>query len=454
MVQAGARVIVADVADDPCKARVAELKKLGGKADYCLVDVTSRQSIENLLAKSIDLAGRVHILVNCAGVNAGTNFLDATDADWDRILTINLRGVFQACQVFGRHMIEQGGGSIVNIGSVTSHLPLIAGVRLFGLEGGRAEPVAKHRPRFRPKRRARQRNLPGLLPGRTKPQTSYQGARGKHHEPHAHETFRRTRGVGRRIAASGIAQGRQFHHRCPHQRRRRIHRRVVVKNLPSMKVKRKKIFMSINPKEIIFTPENEPYLGRELLFHFDKVICSCLEENAKIAPKTHEIALTDLQESACQLIPQAISIALSIRELIRQGYLFGAFVLVRPLVERAVILLYLNEKPSEIEKWKSGWRYNEAPSLAKMIEYLESTMDNSITFKAHQVTATLNSILHGKPDSGICSLTPLSDSAVGHAPSKQLQSPDLCDEVCAHVIPWLVCVQCMMGAFFPELSSG
>jgi NAD(P)-dependent dehydrogenase (short-subunit alcohol dehydrogenase family) len=124
LAQAGAGVIVADVGDDACKARVTALEKLGGKADYCLVDVTSRQSIENMLAKSIEKAGRVHILVNCAGVNAGTNFLDATDADWDRILTINLRGVFQACQVFGKHMIDQGGGSIVNIGSVTSHLPL------------------------------------------------------------------------------------------------------------------------------------------------------------------------------------------------------------------------------------------------------------------------------------------------------------------------------------------
>ena len=124
LAQAGARVIVADVADDPCKARVAALEQVGGKADYCVVDVTSRKSIEELLAKAVGLAGRVHIMVNCAGVNAGTDFLDATDADWDRILTINLRGVFQSCQVFGRHMIEQGGGSIVNIGCVTSHLPL------------------------------------------------------------------------------------------------------------------------------------------------------------------------------------------------------------------------------------------------------------------------------------------------------------------------------------------
>ena len=57
-------------------------------------------------------------------MNAGTSFLDATDADWDRVLAINLRAVFQACQVFGRHMVKAGGGAIVNIGSVTSHLPL------------------------------------------------------------------------------------------------------------------------------------------------------------------------------------------------------------------------------------------------------------------------------------------------------------------------------------------
>jgi NAD(P)-dependent dehydrogenase (short-subunit alcohol dehydrogenase family) len=115
---------VADLTEDGCKARVEALQKLGGKASYCLVNVTSRESIEGLLATALKQTGRVDILVNSAGVNAGTPFLEATDADWDRILTINLKAVFQACQVFGRHMVEAGGGSIVNIGSVTSHLPL------------------------------------------------------------------------------------------------------------------------------------------------------------------------------------------------------------------------------------------------------------------------------------------------------------------------------------------
>jgi NAD(P)-dependent dehydrogenase (short-subunit alcohol dehydrogenase family) len=124
LVQAGAKVMVADLTEESCQARVKELQELGGEAEYCTVNVMSRDSIENLLTETIEKTGRVDILVNCAGVNKGTAFLDAADEDWDRIMTINLRAVFQACQVFGRHMSEAGGGAIVNIGSVTSHLPL------------------------------------------------------------------------------------------------------------------------------------------------------------------------------------------------------------------------------------------------------------------------------------------------------------------------------------------
>jgi len=124
LVQAGAHVIVADVTEEGCQARVEELQGLGGQAGFCLVDVTSRESIENLLAAALERTARVDILVNCAGVNFGSPFLEHPDDQWDRILAINLKAVFQACQVFARHMVTAGGGSIVNIGSVTSHLPL------------------------------------------------------------------------------------------------------------------------------------------------------------------------------------------------------------------------------------------------------------------------------------------------------------------------------------------
>lgn len=122
--KAGAKVIVADVSEEPCRARTADLEKQGIACGWALVDVTKRESIEALATEVIGREKHVDILVNAAGVNAGTRFLEATDADWDRIMAINLRGVFQACQVFGRHMVERGSGAIVNIGSVTSHLPL------------------------------------------------------------------------------------------------------------------------------------------------------------------------------------------------------------------------------------------------------------------------------------------------------------------------------------------
>ena len=121
---AGAKIVIADMSEDPCQKRVAELQAAGFEARSVIVDVTKRESIANLLNEAKQWTGRVQSLVNCAGVNAGTTFLDATDADWDRIMTINLRSVFQACQIFAEHMVEAGGGSILNIGSVTSHLPL------------------------------------------------------------------------------------------------------------------------------------------------------------------------------------------------------------------------------------------------------------------------------------------------------------------------------------------
>jgi len=135
LAQAGAHVVVADITEDGCKERVAELEKLGANASYALVDVTKRDSLDALLEEAKKPTGRCDILVNCAGVNNGTDFLDHTEEWWDRVMQINLKGTFLACQVFGQHMVEAGSGSIVNIGSVTSHLPLS---RVFGYAASKA----------------------------------------------------------------------------------------------------------------------------------------------------------------------------------------------------------------------------------------------------------------------------------------------------------------------------
>lgn len=95
----------------------------------------------------------------------------------------------------------------------------------------------------------------------------------------------------------------------------------------------------------VYTPDNEPYLGRATVLAFDNAIIASMNANDHIAPLTFKTGKSDLQLAACQIIPQGLSIGLSIRELVRQGYLFGASVLMRSLVERAVTMLYLFENP-------------------------------------------------------------------------------------------------------------
>ena len=202
--------------------------------------------------------------------------------------------------------------------------------------------------------------------------------------------------------------------------------------------------------QVVFTPDNEPYLGRNLLFGFDQLITSAINQNAVTAPLSHGRALTDHQRMACQVIPQALSITLSVRELIRQGYLFGAHVLVRALVERASILLYLHLCPDDIERWNRGWHIQDAPSLAKMFDAIQAKQKRATTVRGRDLTASMNSLIHGKPDSAPWNLISIGEKGLGHAVSKILDRPELCDTLCADVIPWVCVVQGMMAAYFPN----
>lgn len=201
---------------------------------------------------------------------------------------------------------------------------------------------------------------------------------------------------------------------------------------------------------VVFTPDNEPYLGRDLLFQFDQIIISAMGQNSDTAPTTHGRLLTDHQRMACQVVPQALSIALSIRELIRQGYLFGAHVLVRALVERATILLYLHLYPEKIDAWTRGWHFQDAPSLAKMFDAIQAKQQHAPAVHGRDLTESMNSLLHAKPDSAPWNLIRIGEKEFGHAVSKILNRPDLCDDLCANVIPWVVVVQEMMAAYFPQ----
>jgi NAD(P)-dependent dehydrogenase (short-subunit alcohol dehydrogenase family) len=138
LAQAGATVVIAGRDEEKGSKRVAEIEALGGKASFAQVDVMSRGSIEGLLVETLGTQGRVDMLINGAGVNSASAYIDAKDEDWDRVIASNLKAVHWGCQIFGQHMSEAGGGSILNVASVSAHLPLS---RVFAYSASKAAVV-------------------------------------------------------------------------------------------------------------------------------------------------------------------------------------------------------------------------------------------------------------------------------------------------------------------------
>jgi NAD(P)-dependent dehydrogenase (short-subunit alcohol dehydrogenase family) len=122
--KAGATIVVAGRNAERGEARVTEIKKAGGSAAFIEVDAANRESVRTLLMKTVEQFGRVDSLVNCAGVNSPTPYFEITDEEFERIVNTNLLATHLGCQIFGKYMVENGGGAILNIGSVTSFRPL------------------------------------------------------------------------------------------------------------------------------------------------------------------------------------------------------------------------------------------------------------------------------------------------------------------------------------------
>jgi NAD(P)-dependent dehydrogenase (short-subunit alcohol dehydrogenase family) len=86
--------------------------------------VGDRSSIETLLDRCVGEFGKVDILVNSAGTTKREPTIDQSEEDWNRILEINLTGTLRSCQIFGRHMLDNGYGRIINIASLSSFVSL------------------------------------------------------------------------------------------------------------------------------------------------------------------------------------------------------------------------------------------------------------------------------------------------------------------------------------------
>ncbi len=120
--EAGATVVASSRRRDQVDRVSAEIEARGARTVRTVSDVTDRQSLERLLALSIERFDKVDILVNSAGFTKRGPTLEFAEQDWNAILDCNLTGTLRSCQVFGRHMLERGYGRVVNIGSLTTYV--------------------------------------------------------------------------------------------------------------------------------------------------------------------------------------------------------------------------------------------------------------------------------------------------------------------------------------------
>jgi NAD(P)-dependent dehydrogenase (short-subunit alcohol dehydrogenase family) len=123
--EAGADVAIVDLNLKNAEARAASIRKLGRRAIAIQANAANKADLARALETTLAEFGHVDILLNAAGINSGTPFFEITEEEWQRILDVNLKSVFLACQVFGKAMVESSrGGSIINISSASAGPPL------------------------------------------------------------------------------------------------------------------------------------------------------------------------------------------------------------------------------------------------------------------------------------------------------------------------------------------
>ena len=114
-----ARLVIADIDDERGTALAAELQAL-----YVHCDVGDKAQVDALVAQTLALHGCIDVLVNNAGIFKAADFLDITEADFDAVLRINLKGSFLVGQAVAREMAKTGKGSIINMSSVNGVLAI------------------------------------------------------------------------------------------------------------------------------------------------------------------------------------------------------------------------------------------------------------------------------------------------------------------------------------------
>jgi len=119
----GARIIVADINEAAAKQTVTLVEEAGGEALAVRGDVGVEADVDRMIGEGVRRFKALHVLYNNAGVlwkERDRSVLETTEANWDRVMAINLKGPFFVCKHGIPHLIRSGGGSVINVGSVSA----------------------------------------------------------------------------------------------------------------------------------------------------------------------------------------------------------------------------------------------------------------------------------------------------------------------------------------------
>lgn len=114
----GARVVAVDMNEAPGQALVADIRREGGQAQFLPGDVSDPTSVSAFVEEAVGWLGGLSTVVNNAGVGTPGKVLETREADWARMLAVNLTGVFLVCKATLPHLLDRGGGCIINMASV------------------------------------------------------------------------------------------------------------------------------------------------------------------------------------------------------------------------------------------------------------------------------------------------------------------------------------------------
>lgn len=143
-VRHGAQVAIADINVAALETAAGEIEAATGqKVRAYTVDTGDESNVHDLVANAVGDMGRVHVLVNAQGFNTKAPATEFPMADWDKLFGVNVRGVMMCCKHFAAHMVEQGGGKIINLSSIRGARAALGGNLAYCASKGAVNMITK-----------------------------------------------------------------------------------------------------------------------------------------------------------------------------------------------------------------------------------------------------------------------------------------------------------------------